>query len=71
MNNDSKLIGLASLLPLILKIHFFPCQGGFLLKQNLGQQMTCLCMIAINQGSCYVFVSSAVDLKYPMAYLLS
>jgi hypothetical protein len=63
MNNDSKIIGLVGLLLLILKIQFFPCHGGFLLKQNLGQQMICLCMISINQGSCYAFVSLTFDLK--------
>jgi hypothetical protein len=63
MNNDSKIIGLASLLPLILKIKKIPCQGGLLLKQNLRQQMTCLCMIAINQGPSYDFVSLKLDLE--------
>jgi hypothetical protein len=63
MNNDSKIIGLACLLPLILKIQNFPSQKGFLLKQNLGQQMTCLHMIPINQGSCYDFVSLELDLE--------
>jgi hypothetical protein len=63
MNNDSIIIGLAGLLPLISKIQFFPCHGSLLLNQKLGQQMTCLHMIAINQGSCYAFVFLTLDLE--------
>jgi hypothetical protein len=38
-----RLVGLVELLPLLL-----PCQCGFSLKHNSGQQMICMVMGAIN-----------------------